>query len=406
MNSHMEDLESKLAEYEQRYGKQSAPQPTTNLRNGQHDEVISLRSSPSTGTVVNIRNSPRSLPEPASAQMTPLTITCSGTTSNSYPGSRLEQSAPSSHQPTLGESNGTVVLGVRDSPVHPQAPKGSELMRPQLIQAATASIATDNEEGRKFDSEITFMDGMVEYAGSPLGDMQTGDVFDTSSTVNFALKIQASTMGKHERSVISLNNSLSSTTDTKAAAFTQGDNWMALKLYLNHTYLRYMPQRMIASCLLDRYFSTVNSVWPFLIEVTTRQRFNTLFSSDEAPNAIWMSQLNLVFALACQFYESETEAPLTDIYNVGKDFYLRGQGVVIAHASDTCNITMLQNLLLVLQYQQGTMRSNECWLTSGHATRMALSLGLHTPSAIRETLDPLEEELRKRLWWGCFSLDR
>lgn len=290
----------------------------------------------------------------------------------------------------------------------------------QATQAAAAemTIDSDSEGGvHESDFDITFTDGMVEYVGSSPVDMPTGDgcAFDTSSTVDFALKIQASTLGKpgpaRVMTTLDNNNNMSPTKDkeTKLVGSTQGgDNWMALKLYLNHTYLRFMPQRVIASALLDRYFSAVNPVWPFLVEAVTRQRLDAIFSSDEPPKSIWMSQVNLAFALACQFYESETEAPLSDIYDAGKDFYLRGQGFVIAHASDTCNITMLQNLLLVIQYQQGTMRSNECWLTTGHATRMALGLGIHpaSTSVTSETHGPVENELRKRLWWGCFSLDR
>jgi hypothetical protein len=37
---------------------------------------------------------------------------------------------------------------------------------------------------------------------------------------------------------------------------------------------------------------------------------------------------------------------------------------------------------------------------------MALGLGLHTSSANPDRIEPLDKELRKRLWWGCFSLDR
>src|SRR6201999_1802355 len=104
----------------------------------------------------------------------------------------------------------------------------------------------------------------------------------------------------------------------------------------NQSYMHYVPQRMVGKALLDRYFSAVNTVWPFLIEDITRQQYDQICSSDVPPSPILMAQLNLVFAIACQFYETEAGAPLPDVYAAGKDYYLRGHGFVIAHAFDTC----------------------------------------------------------------------
>ncbi|KAF7504186.1 hypothetical protein GJ744_002605 [Endocarpon pusillum] len=48
----------------------------------------------------------------------------------------------------------------------------------------------------------------------------------------------------------------------------------------------------------------------------------------------------------------------------------------------------------------------EFYLTIGHAARMAQSLGLHISRPEIEDVQPQQREMRRRLWWGCFCMDR
>lgn len=296
--------------------------------------------------------------------------------------------------------------------------------------SGSPSLEEDGSDGEQDDVDNPIMDGMVEYMGSSPDDVPVEGSFGASSTFNFALKIRASTAREGELAtgrpgelpasegasskltsipathVGSNGHGKSSSTRMNPEPQAEQENLQALKSYINQSYLQFLPVRMVATALLDRYFVAVHPVWPFLNEEATRNRFELTWSADESPSPMWMAQLNLIFALACQFYETEAGAPVPDVYDAGRNCYIRGQGFVIAHAFSKCSISMVQTLLLVAQYQQGTMRSNECWLTTGHATRMALGLSLHTSPSDSSGLKPLDVELRKRLWWGCFSLDR
>lgn len=57
------------------------------------------------------------------------------------------------------------------------------------------------------------------------------------------------------------------------------------------------------------------------------------------------------------------------------------------------------------QYLQGTQRSVETWTIHGLAVKAALQLGLHSVEASRR-FSPLDQEIRKRTWYGCIVLDR
>lgn len=65
----------------------------------------------------------------------------------------------------------------------------------------------------------------------------------------------------------------------------------------------------------------------------------------------------------------------------------------------------VQYLLVLGQYLQGTQRSIETWTVHGIAVKAAFQLGLHSAN-IAKRLSPLEQEIRKRTWFGCIVLDR
>jgi hypothetical protein len=68
-------------------------------------------------------------------------------------------------------------------------------------------------------------------------------------------------------------------------------------------------------------------------------------------------------------------------------------------------ITIVQYLLLMGQYLQGTQKSIQTWTIHGLAVKAAFQLGLHSSEASKR-LSPLEREIRKRVWFGCIVLDR
>lgn len=66
---------------------------------------------------------------------------------------------------------------------------------------------------------------------------------------------------------------------------------------------------------------------------------------------------------------------------------------------------VVQSLLLMCAYCQGTLRLEQTWTLHGLAVRAALQLGLHSQTA-SQGLSALDSEIRKRTWCGCVLLDR
>lgn len=59
----------------------------------------------------------------------------------------------------------------------------------------------------------------------------------------------------------------------------------------------------------------------------------------------------------------------------------------------------------MVQYCQGTHRSDETWEFLGRAIHMSYLLGLHSRS-FSSQLSRLEREIRARTWENCFIHDR
>ena len=69
------------------------------------------------------------------------------------------------------------------------------------------------------------------------------------------------------------------------------------------------------------------------------------------------------------------------------------------------NVSAVQALLLATQYIQGTQRSSETWEILGNLVHASFKVGLCQRVAGVEC-NPLEAELRNRMWWMCFIMDR
>ena len=286
---------------------------------------------------------------------------------------------------------------------------------PRDLPSAADESAIAESEGVDNAENGPVTDGMVQYTDSSPESHEGVSYYGDSSTLRFAMNLKASAINEGQRPSSNIG---SQTAPQRAASRRESiaiSNGPPIRLTgldplgvdQHIPSLDYLPQRHIARSLLDIYFTSVHPIWPFLLEEATRQQFEKTWLSDNAPSPMWMAQLNLIFALASELWDGQGgNQPSEEVLERGRQFYLNARHFILQHAFNMSSISMLQALLLMVQYQQGTMQSEQCWLTIGHATRMAQALGLHRHQLNNPAITPLERELQKRLWWGCFSLDK
>ncbi|OAL20910.1 hypothetical protein AYO22_08538 [Fonsecaea multimorphosa] len=168
-----------------------------------------------------------------------------------------------------------------------------------------------------------------------------------------------------------------------------------------------LPSRFVADRLVDAYFKHRHPLNPYLHEGTFRQRYRRLWLSQDLggeeatqQSLAWYGLVNLVFAFGSD-HANVTGRSAGD----RSRYFKRAKTLLVSGMLQVSTIELVQALLLMGQYLHGALELNNCWTVIGLAIRTAQGLGLHLNPATF-TSDKIEQEVRKRVWWGCFVLDR
>ncbi|KUL87719.1 hypothetical protein ZTR_05827 [Talaromyces verruculosus] len=165
----------------------------------------------------------------------------------------------------------------------------------------------------------------------------------------------------------------------------------------------YLPPDQETSALIDQYFANTGLLFPYLHEETFRETYAQLKHDNAATRRTWLGVLNMVLAMAT--HTSVLQMGQAERQRQSEAFYRRANGLCAEHVMNGASVEIVQFLLLVSQYMQGTRSSIQTWATHGLAVKVAFQLGLHSAEASKR-FSAVEREIRKRTWFGCIVLDR
>ncbi|KAG5927750.1 hypothetical protein E4U42_001837 [Claviceps africana] len=174
-----------------------------------------------------------------------------------------------------------------------------------------------------------------------------------------------------------------------------------------------LPRRRDVDDFVSCYWSFVHPVFPILHKPTFYDRYNYAAETETGnqhhscfksgrEQAVFLSILNIVCALGCQFSSLVRDAQRTSI---AYDFYNLSKQSFQNDWLDTADLSVVQLLLLNGVYLQSTRHANRCWNSVGLAIRASQILGLHVEDQ-RLATSQLERQMRRRIWHTCVSLDR
>jgi hypothetical protein len=173
--------------------------------------------------------------------------------------------------------------------------------------------------------------------------------------------------------------------------------------------------------LLELFFSDTAVLFPYISEHHVRSAYQAL--KDQRFTTITRPFLRLlcaIFAVAT-IVKADPRRKVSRSTEKADVFYRRAASLATADVArspvskQVGNLTctpdcwligrIVHYLLLLFQYSQGTQRPDEGWAMHGLAVRTAMQLGLHSRSHIEDS-DVLAQEVRRRVWFNCFILDR
>ncbi|KIW05964.1 uncharacterized protein PV09_03149 [Verruconis gallopava] len=179
--------------------------------------------------------------------------------------------------------------------------------------------------------------------------------------------------------------------------------------------------RAIADHLLDIYWNKVYHVYPYIHRATFMAAYEQLWapaSAHKPPNcprlglggsescgfssSVFHCALNAMMVLGVQF----SDLPLAQKTKLSLSLTERAKSQFDLEMFEDGNIYVIQTLLLLAQVFQFTTYPTRCWSAIGAACRLAQGLGLHlAEDRLKDSFEPVEIELRKRIWHSCSILD-
>ncbi|GAQ42264.1 fungal_trans-domain-containing protein [Aspergillus niger] len=173
-----------------------------------------------------------------------------------------------------------------------------------------------------------------------------------------------------------------------------------------------LPTRRMADNFMSCFWNFTHPIFPILHKPTFVISYDSLwvpptesFSGSvcgKAEDPIFLSTMNIVFAIGCQFSDLVAPGKRTSLAD---QFYQRSRALYDIDALDSASLLTVQMLLLTGLYLQSTKYASRCWHMVGLAIRTAQDIGIHIEHT-RPSKTQLEREMRRRVWHNCVILDR
>ncbi|EED16269.1 conserved hypothetical protein [Talaromyces stipitatus ATCC 10500] len=165
-----------------------------------------------------------------------------------------------------------------------------------------------------------------------------------------------------------------------------------------------LPPAEEALALIHQYFSDTGLLFPYIHPDSIFGTYSELRKGSKKIRRTWLGLLNMILAMAKLTTVSE-RAPAEACIRESAVYYSRAFNLCRGEILRGTTLEVVQYLLLMGQYLQGTQKSVQAWTMHGLTVKAALQLGLHSKDASK-AFPPLEQEMRKRTWFGCVVLDR
>ncbi|RYP65999.1 hypothetical protein DL769_006165 [Monosporascus sp. CRB-8-3] len=170
-----------------------------------------------------------------------------------------------------------------------------------------------------------------------------------------------------------------------------------------------LPPRAYADRLVGIYWQHVDLVEPILDRERFFRDYETSYSRPDtllhAGRDVWLSILNVVFALAMQRQES---IPLQKRDEEGNRYFQRAWALLRPETIlwKPGSLELVQCLMLMNRYLHCTNNQQKTWMTAGLAMRIAQSMCCHLPEASSAKESCNDRQLKQQVWASCVALDR
>lgn len=178
----------------------------------------------------------------------------------------------------------------------------------------------------------------------------------------------------------------------------------------------YFPPKHIAEFLTNAFLKFSQTNYFYFDEATFREKLDFYYSTTTPPSindAGWICTLLMTFAIGTQFAHMQSSpspggiVPATEISSndqIGLELY-RFSCRLIPDLITVASVETVQAFLLIGVYTLPIDTSGLAYIYYGLAIKMAIQNGMHRKLP-EGNLAPEIAEMRNRLWWSAYSLER
>lgn len=186
------------------------------------------------------------------------------------------------------------------------------------------------------------------------------------------------------------------------ATFSEEDKKPTSKVYplISDVAAEDLPNRELTNLLVQLFYSKVHPMYPMFHEPTFTQDVEDVYHGSTDPYQNFC--LRMVIAISLQKMDTQY-AGLADSYYLAALKHLQG-------AIKPMNLKTLQCFALIAGYSLLTPTRTAVYYIVGLGVRLCQALGLHEEKTITRgpggaPADPLEVDMRRRLFWCMFTMD-
>ncbi|OHF03117.1 fungal specific transcription factor domain-containing protein [Colletotrichum orchidophilum] len=162
-----------------------------------------------------------------------------------------------------------------------------------------------------------------------------------------------------------------------------------------------LPRDAIARRFVDAYFRNVNRAYPFVNRTKVLRNLESLGDSSKRRRDADSTLLYLIMAIGCTTLQRAGQIP-----NDTASKFDVAYADIIQECLAREDLESIQILVLVALYSLFDPKGISTWSIAGIVSRQAMLLGLSRRSSEDKNLSAMDIELRHRLFWSIYVLDR
>ncbi|KAK2023299.1 fungal-specific transcription factor domain-containing protein [Colletotrichum zoysiae] len=162
-----------------------------------------------------------------------------------------------------------------------------------------------------------------------------------------------------------------------------------------------LPKDAIARRFVDAYFRNVNRAYPFVNRTRVLRDLESLGESSKRRRDADSTLLYLIMAIGCTTLQRAGQIP-----NDTASKFDVAYADIIQECLAREDLESIQILVLVALYSLFDPKGISTWSIAGIVSRQAMLLGLSRRSSEDKNLSAMDIELRHRLFWSIYVLDR